>query len=381
MPKISVGITGQIGFIGTHLYNTLGLYPEEFTRIPFDDNYFDDNNKMMEFVISCNVIVHLAALNRHNDQQVIYETNISLVKKLINACNETGSKPYILFSSSTQEERDNPYGQSKKAGRELFIKWATTNGAWFTGLIIPNVFGPFGNPYYNSVVATFCHQLTHNETPKIEVDGKLKLIFVGELVKVIVDQIKHWNQNKSDDKRIKSLQVNHTSEITVSGLLAKLTEFRDKYFTSGIIPDLNMVFDRNLFNTFLCYIDHKSFFPFLLVKHTDNRGSFVETIKLNNGGQVSFSTTAPGITRGNHFHTRKAERFAVIKGKARIEIRKIGTDNKLSFELDGNQPSFVDMPVWHTHNITNTGEEELYTIFWINEFYDPNDPDTFFETV
>lgn len=113
----------------------------------------------------------------------------------------------------------------------------------------------------------------------------------------------------------------------------------------------------------------------------DDRGSFVETAKLSSGGQISFSTTRPGITRGNHFHTRKAERFVVIKGKARIQLRRVGTDKVISFELDGSAPSYVDMPVWHTHNITNTGGEDLYTIFWINEQYDPNDPDTFFEKV
>ena len=115
--------------------------------------------------------------------------------------------------------------------------------------------------------------------------------------------------------------------------------------------------------------------------NTDQRGSFVETVKLNSGGQVSFSTTMPEITRGNHFHTRKAERFAVIKGKAQIDLRRIGTNEVQSFKLDGKQPSFVDMPVWYTHNITNIGEEELYTIFWINEHFDGSDPDTYFEKV
>ena len=111
------------------------------------------------------------------------------------------------------------------------------------------------------------------------------------------------------------------------------------------------------------------------------RGNFTELIKLNNGGQISFSTTHPGITRGNHFHTRKIERFSVIKGKARIQLRKIGTDQIFNFDLDGDQPSYVDMPIWYTHNITNSGDTELYTVFWINEFYDANDPDTFFEIV
>ena len=160
-----------------------------------------------------------------------------------------------------------------------------------------------------------------------------------------------------------------------------LLNYHQNYFEKGTIPSLNNTFDRNLFNTFLCYIDHTSFFPFKLKLNTDERGSFVETVKLNSGGQVSFSTTVPGITRGNHFHTRKAERFAVIKGKARIELRRIGTDQVLSFELDGKEPAFVDMPVWFTHNITNTGKDELFTIFWINEHFDANDPDTYFEKV
>lgn len=372
---IKVGITGQAGFVGTHLYNTLGLHSDKFERIPFEDSIFQNESRLQEFVESCDVIVHLAAMNRHNDPQVIYNTNLGLVKQLISACEKTGSTPHILFSSSTQEERDNLYGKSKREGRELFEQWADKNDAQFSGLIIPNVYGPFGHPYYNSVVATFCHQLTHNETPKIEVDGELKLIYVGELVYYILSLI---TNHKS---LITNHPIPHTATIKVSELLNKLQRFKTDYFETGMIPDLSNPFNRNLWNTFLCYLDHESFFPFHLKLNTDDRGSFVETVKLNSGGQVSFSTTVPGITRGNHFHTRKAERFAVIKGKARIELRRIGTDKVLSFELDGSRPSFVDMPVWYTHNITNTGKEDLYTIFWINEHFDPEDPDTFFERV
>jgi len=320
-------------------------------------------------------------MNRHNDPEVIYETNIRLVKQLISACRKTNSTPHILFSSSTQEERDNLYGKSKKKGRELFEKWAEKNNAKFSGFVIPNVFGPFGHPYYNSVVATFCHQLTHGETPKIDVDGHLKLIYVSELVDEFIEHILAMDVEKNDGSVTDMVAVPHTAEIYVSELLAKLQSFKEDYFTYGMIPNLEDSFNRNLWNTFLCYLDHEQFFPFKLKLNTDDRGSFVETVKLNSGGQVSFSTTKPGITRGNHFHTRKTERFAVIKGKARIEFRKTGTDKVYTFELDGKQPSFVDMPIWFTHNITNIGDEELYTIFWISEHYDPNDPDTYFEKV
>lgn len=379
---IKIGITGQPGFVGTHLYNTLGLQPEVFQRIPFEDEYFQNEEKLKQFVKQCDTIVHLAAMNRHNDPKVIYDTNIRLVKQLIAACEATNSTPHILFSSSTQEERDNPYGKSKKEGRKLFEKWADKNNASFSGLVIPNVFGPFGHPYYNSVVATFCHQLTHNETPKIDIDGTLNLIYVGELVKHFIDIIKDVEKIRSEGNiAIQEVQVQHTTTLKVSALLEILESFKEGYFNRGEIPAIDNPGMRNLWNTFLCYIDHESFFPFHLKLNTDNRGSFVETVKLNSGGQISFSTTVPGITRGNHFHTRKAERFAVIKGKARIEFRRIGTDKVFAFDLDGSRPSFVDMPIWFTHNISNVGEEDLYTIFWISEHYDAGDADTYFEGV
>ena len=185
-------------------------------------------------------------------------------------------------------------------------------------------------------------------------------------------------KNKTDNPEFR---VQHTREIKVTEILNLLESFKESYFEKGIFPDLNDPFERNLFNTFVCYMDIGKRYPVKLKQSTDERGSFVETVKLNSGGQISFSTTKPGITRGNHFHTRKAERFAVIKGKATIQLRRLGTDRILNFELDGSEPSYVDMPVWYTHNITNTGNEDLYTIFWINEFFDQNDPDTFFEKV
>lgn len=371
---LKVGITGQAGFVGTHLYNTIGLFPEEFTRIEFQKEYFEDKNKLNAFVADCDVIVHLAAMNRHNDPQVIYDTNLGLVQKLVQSLKATNSKAHVLFSSSTQEERDNLYGKSKREGRELMINWSNNSEGHFTGMIIPNVFGPFGHPNYNSVVATFCHKLSHNETPTIDVDGDLKLIYVGELVNVIISEIR-------SKKGKPEIVVQYTSESKVSQILTLLEKYKSEYQDKGVIPSIETLLELNLFNTFRCYMDIKNHFPVKFVEHTDPRGSFVEIIRLGVGGQVSFSTTVPGITRGNHYHTRKIERFAVIKGKALIQLRRIGTDEVLDFYLDGNEPAYVDMPIWYTHNIKNIGEEVLYTNFWINEFYDPNDPDTYFENV
>lgn len=368
---IKVGITGQAGFVGKHLYNYLGLQ-EGIERISFEKRYFDDVQLLEAFVSKCDVIVHLAAMNRHEDPSVIYNTNVRLVQNLLAACEAQHVTPHIIFSSSIQEDLDNLYGQSKKEGRKLLEDFGAKTGAKITGLVIPNVFGPFGKPYYNSVVATFCYQLTHGETPIIKVDGLLKLIYVNELIEAIYQII----QNNTVGK----VHITHTKEIKVSEILALLSQYRTDYFEEGIFPYLEQPFEKALFNTFRCYVptDH---YPFFFKKNTDARGTFVEIARANTSGQFSFSTTHSGITRGNHFHTRKVERFAVIQGKALIQLRKIDTNEVINYFLDGESPSFVDMPIWYTHNIKNIGEEELVTLFWINEPYNPEDPDTYFVNV
>lgn len=372
MDKIKLGITGQGGFIGSHLKNTVKWLHNEFELIEFSRNFFSDELKLRDFLSKCDVVVHLAGVNRDSDENVIYNTNINLALKLIGACEDLKRKPRIVFASSSQEIKNNVYGKSKRRAHEILSEWANQNNADFTGLIIPNVFGPFGKPYYNSVVATFCHQLANSIEPTINQDSNINLIFVQELVDFIINKI---SENK---KGIEKLKVPFTKAISVSNLLAVLRTFQKDYLKNGIFPNLQDKFVRNLFNTFLCYINFNDFFPFKLTENSDNRGTFVELVKLNSGGQVSFSTTVPGITRGNHFHTRKAERFAVIKGKAEIKFRKIDSEQIFSFELDGKEPSFVDMPIWYTHNITNVGKDTLFTVFWINEPFNINDSDTHF---
>lgn len=373
---LRIGITGQAGFVGTCLYHTLGLYPELYRRVPFEDAFFDSDERLRSFVAQCDVIVHLAAVNRHPDPEELYRTNVELVDRLVGAMEAEGVAPHVLFSSSTQEERDNPYGRSKREGRARLEAWARRCGARFTGLVVPNVYGPFGRPDYNSFVATFAYRLTHGMQPEVVQDAEVKLIYVGSLVRRILACI-----DGQGAERIACVRVPHDVCMRVSEVLHLFERFGEQYLRQGIIPELRDRNERNLFNTFRSYIDPQERFPAALTPHADPRGVFVETLRTRMGGQASFSTTVPGVTRGEHFHTRKIERFAVVSGKARIRLRRIGTDRVYEFLLDGQHPAYVDMPVWYTHNITNVGDDTLYTVFWIDEPFDPKDPDTFFEKV
>lgn len=368
---MKIGITGQSGFIGTHLKIFLSLQ-KGYETVPFKDEFFDNTQDLEQFVQNCDVIVHLAGVNRHASPQYVYDKNVELAQKLVHACEATSAKPHILFASSIQEERDNEFGNAKKKARELFDAWATKSGGISTGMLVPNVFGPFGKPFYNSVVATFCHQLTHGETPSIQVDGVLRLIYINELVEDIIALI----QSKMGGK----IDIQHRYEVKVSEILEILEEFKSGYFDKGNFPDLSTPLRLALFNSFRCYIPYNHY-PFSFKLNPDNRGVFVEVARTGSAGQFSYSTTHPNITRGNHFHTRKAERFAVIKGKAKISLRRIDSDEVIDYIIDGENPAFVDIPIWYTHNITNIGTDVLLTLFWINEPYDEKDPDTYFVNV
>jgi len=372
-----IGITGQSGFIGSILKNHL-ILKHKIHIINFESSYFDDIDSLRNFVKQCDIIIHLDAKNRHDIPEELYKINLDLVKKLIAALEIENVKPHIYFSSSIQKKLDNPYGISKKEGQTLFENWARLSGANLTSLIIPNVFGPFCKHNYNSFIATFASKLCNGEVPLISIDNNVDLIYVDSLCSHI---IKHIYIHINSKNRIETLEIPADFKQKVSNILNLFNLFKEMYIDNGIIPELSNSNEVNLFNTFRSYLNYKHFFPIILKKNTDDRGLFVETIKLKVGGQISFSTTEPGITRGNHFHTRKIERFVVIKGKALIQLKKYGENNVLEFNLDGNNPSYVDIPVWYTHNIKNIGESELLTLFWINEFYDESDSDTYLNKI
>ena len=370
---MKIGITGIAGFVGTHLRDRLGR-EENIEVLPFEDSYYDNPDQFIDFAGKADAIVHLAGVNR-DEPQVVYEKNIELMEKLLEYIDASGNKPYILFSSSTQIERDNEYGKGKKRAMELLQQWTEKNNCSAVSMVVPNVFGDSGRPFYNSVVATFCHQVTHGEEPKILKDGQMTMIYINDLVENIHNLIK---ESKSG-YRVEYIKPTEAG-VKVSDVLALLNKFRKFYYDSGMVPAINSDFERDLYNTFITYMDESDWQRNLKL-NTDDRGSFVEVFKLERGGQVSFSTTKPGITRGNHYHIRKNEKFCVVSGQASIKLRRIGTDKVIEYKVSGDKPSWVEMPIYYTHNISNIGDTELVTLFWINEHFNPDDPDTFYESV
>ena len=350
--RISVGITGQNGFIGNHLFNYLNRQSDIELK-SFTKEYFNDAAALRWFVASCDVIVHLAAISRHPDGQFMYDANMQLTRQLIAALEAEHATPKILFASTTHENRDTLYHASKRDGLRLLEEWAARNGGSTVCLLMPNAFGPFSRPDYNSMVATFCHKVTHGETPEIMVDAPVKLIHINELCREIYGVITGKTPGNV-------YSPPHSAEKKVSEILTLLEHFRELYLKQGIIPEFHDAFEQNLFNSFHCYIDHRIFFPLSLEKFGNDDTSSGE----NSGGKVSFLNVAPGETISHDYHTQKITRLTVIKGRGKIQIRRVGVEENLEFKLSGKLPSCVDIPVCHTYSITNIGQDELCLLCW-----------------
>lgn len=368
---MKIGITGASGFIGYFLKSRLLIQDKKYDLVFINREHFLKKSLLSKMTKDCDFIVHLAGVNRHKDESKLFSENIDITKRLIEALDYNDSHAHVIFASSTQEETNTKYGESKRACRDRLFKWAEVNNSKCTCLVIPNIFGPFCKPNYNSVVATFCNNILADREAKIITNNEIGLLYVDDLINEIIKVIECGDS--LGHKKLVS-----TQKITIEGIKNLLTDFKSIYVDKGEMPDLTNRFNLNLFNTFRSYIDYTNFFPIRPKKHVDQRGSFTELVRFNSGGQTSFSTTKPDVTRGNHFHTRKVERFSVVKGKAQINLRRVGFDKVISIIVSEDKSGYVDIPIWFTHNIINIGSSNLYTVFWINEKYNESAADTYF---
>ena len=330
---------------------------------------FSNPDALAAFVRDNRAIVHLAGMNR-GDEAEIERVNIALTRQLIEACEQEHVQPHILFVNSTHYSRDTAYGRSKRRSAEMFAAWASGCGAKFTDLVCPGIFGEGGRPFYNSVVSTFCHQLANNEKPVIHQDSEVELVHAQHVAARILSCI----------MGVEAGEIRITGEvIRVSALRDRLNGIAEQY-RAHVLPSLIAPLDLALFNTYRSYLFPKHY-PASIVRRADVRGSLFEVVKTVHGGQCFFSTTLPGVTRGNHYHTAKVERFLVAQGEAIIIWRRLFTSEIIVFRVSGETPAYIDMPTFHTHSITNVGRGELLSIFWAHEIFDPERPDTFPEPV
>jgi UDP-2-acetamido-2,6-beta-L-arabino-hexul-4-ose reductase len=369
----TVGITGASGFIGSHLRFFLYEHKNDYTVISIDEDDFENEKILREKLGQCDVIVHLAGLNRGEEEEV-YKVNTSLTKNILSILDELSRKPTFIFMSSSHNTRDTAYGRSKRDSEKMISDWGNKNNTKTFSIVSPNVFGEFLKPYHNSFVGTFCHEIVEGKESTINKDAKVELIYVRDVCSIYFDLFTSESEERT--KIIKG------REVSIGEIYTKLKSFYDEYVSSKIIPVFSDRFDLYLFNTLRSYLYPRNF-PVSLDLKTDNRGSFIEVTKERNGGQSSFSTTHPNlsIVRGNHYHTRKIERFCVISGEGIIKMRKLFSDEIIEYKVSGDKPVYVDMPTFYTHSIENSGQTELLTMFWINEIFDPKDPDTFMEPV
>ncbi|MFC4639981.1 NAD-dependent epimerase/dehydratase family protein [Deinococcus hohokamensis] len=363
-----IGVTGARGLLGTHLHAY--LYGQPGVQVVAGGReIFASPESLQAFVRGCDAVVHLAGMNRGEDAEVA-ATNVRLCEELAAVLEAEGERPHVLFSSSTHIERGTAYGASKRQAAEVLQAWAERAGARFTNVILPGVFGEGGKPFYNSVVSTFCFQLARGEMPSVTADASIEQIHAQDVARRLHTMTLC---GETGDVRVKGVHL------TVGELLERLQSFQTLY-AAHVIPDVRRDFDRDLFNTYRSYL-YPGHYPVPLTLHTDPRGSLFEAVKSHNGGQSFLSTTHPAITRGNHYHTRKIERFLVTGGEAEIKLRHVAGGPIHTFHVSGDTPTYVDIPTLHTHNITNVGSGILTTLFWTHELFDPENPDTYPEPV
>ncbi|MGB7818560.1 MAG: NAD-dependent epimerase/dehydratase family protein [Ornithinibacter sp.] len=352
-------LTGAGGFLGWHTRLRLHAAGEHEVAVVTRETWAN----LAALVAASDAVVHVAGVNRGTDEDV-EKGNIRLASELADAVRAAGHPVRVVYANSIQDGNGTPYGSGKARAAQSLGQLRAEDHV-VVDVRLPNIFGEHGRPRYNSFVATFVHAVAGGERPQVA-DRPVELLHVQGAAQALIDGL--TTEAPRLDPR--------GAEVSVQEVLDLLVEFEASYST-GEIPDLSSAFRVDLFNTYRAALfPHR--YPIALHPNSDARGTFVETVRVRGGeGQSSFSTTVPGVTRGEHYHLTKVERFAVVQGTATIALRRMFHDEVVEFSVSGQAPCAVDMPVGWAHNITNTGEDVLITQFWSHELFRPDAPDTF----
>ncbi|EHK2363926.1 NAD-dependent epimerase/dehydratase family protein [Clostridium perfringens] len=362
-------VTGAKGFIGKNLVSTLDR-EDKYEIICIDRE--NSKEELEKGVLNSDFIVHLAGINRPKNEEEFFEGNTGLTEEIIEILKKNNKNTSILITSSIQADLDNSYGQSKKRAEEALIKYmADTKGNVFI-FRLPNVFGKWCRPNYNSAIATFCHNIARGEEVWISDPSKeMTLVYIDDVVRNIKNVI---DNEKTYIPGYQNVDIEHKA--TLGEIVDLINSFKESR-KSLMIPNMENELTKKLYSTYLSYLPEKDF-SYPLKMNVDNRGSFTEFIKSKDRGQVSVNISKPGITKGNHWHDTKNEKFLVVSGEGVIRFRKVDSEEIIEYTVSGEKLEVVDIPVGYTHSIINTGERDMVTIMWVNEIFNPEKPDTIY---
>lgn len=362
-------VTGAKGFIGKNLIAE--LKNRNYNQVY---EYDIDTEPMLleQYVKDCDFVFHLAGINRPQNEKEFMEGNYGFTTLLLNSLIKNHNNAPILITSSIQAELDNPYGKSKKAGEEVLFSYSEKTGSKSFIYRLPNVFGKWCRPNYNSAVATFCHNIANDLEIKVnDPNVIMKLVYIDDVVNEFINALE-GGANQLD--QYCSVPVIYTVQL---GRIVELIYSFQESRKTLTIPNMKDEFTKKLYSTYLSYLPVDKF-SYPLRMNVDERGSFTEFIKTVERGQISVNISKPGIVKGNHWHHTKNEKFLVVSGKGLIQFRKIDSNEVIDYHVSGNKLEMVDIPPGYTHNIINEGDSDLITIMWANEVFSPDKPDTYF---
>lgn len=366
-------VTGAGGFIGRNLIEQLKKLDNIEDIYLYD---IDTDKELLDvYTGDCDFVFHLAGINRPKNEAEFMEGNCDFTKTLVDSLCRNNNHAGIAVSSSIQAELDNPYGESKRAGEEVIFEYAKSTGAKAVIYRFPNVFGKWCRPNYNSAVATFCHNIARDLPIQVNDPNVLMhLVYIDDVCAEFIDALSGREHIKDGYGYVPDVY-----DVLLGDIPKLLYKFRDSRQTL-LLPDFRDGFEKKLYSTYLSYLPDDSF-SYPLVMHKDDRGSFTEFLKTDERGQVSVNISHPGIVKGNHWHNTKNEKFLVVSGKGLIKLRKVGSSEVIEYYVSGDKLEVVDIPCGYTHSIANIGDEDMATVMWVNEVFDPSKPDTYFEEV
>lgn len=371
-PMKTVLVTGSAGFMGRNLRQALARQ-DALDVLCFDVH--DDPADLPRLLDRADVVFHLAGVNRPERVEAFAEVNIGLTQQIADHLTRNSRQPSIVMSSSAQAKQDNPYGASKRRAEEVLAAFASRTGAPVRLYRLPGVFGRWSRPNYNSVVATFCHNIARGLPVEISDPAReIALVHVQDVVRAFCAEL-----TSEPAPGVSWGEVSPLFQVTLGRLADLISSFRDSRRTLRA-PDMADPFVRRLYSTYLSYLPPDAF-AYDLEQRRDGRGSLAELLKSPHFGQIFVSRTRPGITRGNHYHDVKVEKFCVVEGEAVVRFRDVQGGEILEYPVSGADFRVVDIPPGYAHSIENVGDGELVVLFWACEIFDPASPDTYARNV